>query len=635
MHLQRKTNYFLLTATKFPDSTKSIFIETDFSTLLDKWGANAKVAACFRVNGEGVRIDDFCFRGKIYFFLIGPTPLNKIPHDCLQNTYVWLTYGMYNVIVATSSESQKQKIIATLSGFKLRYELWEIEDSVIVDDGYKNIPEVVDKQSVSSRLLEYYKKDKLMFPVIREYYAQIYIACERSRYLLKDLYDRMIAFHTNVENIVFAKIANLEDKSFPFNYLTSINACLTRYNSQVFSGFTPVRELESHTWSHSLLGIGMATVAINHFGDFFCAKLKDTQLFNRFLALLKQEYTEDCPILKIEANNDFWTKNLLYNLTEDIPKSDSITLLTYFSSRDGFRNQYNTLSIPLISLYGCNTLGWSLKTLSHEGSHVIVDSILNYLLGDVIDDQWLDKFYQKTFYDDSDELKTFYDAILNFFGSGLMILDSSQMDEQDYSQRIALKVAFEHFKEEMKEIMTHAFDFLYFYNSNIESYIEEIWMTWIKLPCISTSIQEYVIRSLCVIVLNELDQPDTEQKAIKTLKRILERKNKKLKNEHIDMAIRYLCNESLGRVILDRKFLVKFVKGFLFSEEIRSYIAIEKWELSSSAKEEKKKEFSSLKIPDSPFNNPLNVADFFACNKTLSDVKSFLMYYNLAFNYEK
>mgnify|MGYP003623919383 FL=1 len=67
--------------------------------------------------------------------------------------------------------------------------------------------------------------------------------------------------------------------------------------------------------------------------------------------------------------------------------------------------------------------------------------------------------------------------------------------------------------------MTHAFDFLYYYNSNLELYIEEIWSSWGELPNMESSIQEYITRCLCIIVLHDLDNFKIEDEAVGILKR--------------------------------------------------------------------------------------------------------------------
>lgn len=154
--------------------------------------------------------------------------------------------------------------------------------------------------------------------------------------------------------------------------IITINAALARFSSQTFAGTSPIRQTECHFWSNSLLGIGVATLGLWKLNRFLEAKLGTKRLAARILSF--QSVTENIPKLsKLPITDDIWTTDHL----KSAPGADQTTdppalipLLTYFSGREGFNSTETTISAPLASVSACNSLRWSLLTLTHEISHI-------------------------------------------------------------------------------------------------------------------------------------------------------------------------------------------------------------------------------------------------------------------------
>lgn len=638
MKLRKEPDYFLVTEREGIGSQKLLFVDSQLPNQMDKWEVRTKIASCFRILDDELHKDEIKLSGKSYIFFVGPVALDKLSKTVLKDMSMWLTYGAYNLIVLTQDEGMSLDFIDHLESLHVRYEKWDVNGNEIVN--YKmSCHELAKRVSLSKKLFVTYEGDPVMLPVVREYYTQILTTCERLRFIDVTAYNRMLRFHQSVEDYVLEKEDGIDDSYQNFNYLTAINACLTRYNSQMVSGFSPILEQETHAWSHSLLGMGMASHAINNIGDFFYDKVGNQHIAERFAQLLSKPYPYSKPLTRSSAKDPVFQNDHIAHevLPPDIAQ---MPLLIFFSSRDGFRNQHNTLSIPLISLYGCNTPGWSLKTISHEASHLLVDSVLDYLFKGIQHEDFQHRLseYSRPLY----EPKTYMEAILQSFGTGLIALS---IEEGNNYNGLRFKKAFESYRDEMKEIMTHAFDFLYFYHSNVREYIEEIWATWGELPRISASIPGYIMRSLCIIVLSAWDVENIETKAIELLRRELEALNKKakpvFKNKYLQDAIDYIDSHKedkdgrLGLIslLVRRKFLIKFVKGFLFSEDIHSVIAHESYALGTKAMKDSLDSFARLEIPNTPFNNPLTIAELYARSIKLSEAESCLIYYILSFNY--
>lgn len=642
MKLRKEPDYFLVTEHENIKDQKFIYISPKLAEQMDKWGVRTKIASCFRIQDDELSNDEISLTPDIYLFFVGPIAIAKLSRPVLKGMAMWLTYGAYNLIVATYDIKQAENFSKYLDGQSIRYEKWKVNENQIIDYNI-SCHELEKRAPLSRSLFDKYASDPVMLPVVREYYMQILTTCERLRYIDKTAYKRMLRFHEAVNEYVQLSDGFSDDSSDDsfqnFNYLTSINACLTRYNSQMISGFSPILEQETHAWSHSLLGMGMASLAINNIGDFFYDKVGNQRIEEKFAQILSKKYTFAKSIVKSSAKDPVFDVD---HIGDEVIVNGEIQmpLLIFFSSRDGFRNQYNTLSIPLISLYGCNTPGWSLKTISHEASHLLVDSVLDYLFKNLQDTDWQKKFciisspkYVPLTYDE---------AILQSFGAGLIALSIEEGVNYD---AVRFKKAFETCRDEMKEIMTHAFDFLYFYQSNVKDYIEEIWATWGELPRISSSIPGYVMRSLCIIVLSDWKVKNIEEKAIDALREqlvmLLGKARPVFKNNYLQDAIDYIDKNREDRegipglisLLVRRKFLIKFVKGFLFSTKIHSAISHESYALGSKSLKESLESFGRLEISEAPFNNPLCIAERYSRSAKLSEAESCLIYYNLAFNY--
>lgn len=525
MKLEESPNYFYtheISSTDTNRPVKTIHISKDFFEPVDEWCAKTKISPCFRVIDSILDTEEINFREESFLFFIGPLPLTKIDRALLEGARVWLGYGLYNIIISITSAARKEQLVLFLEGHSYRHEYWQLHGNIIDDDIKFFVKEKVPKQELSKKLLSTYVGEARMFTAIKGYYSQILTICERLRYIDKDSYLRMVAFHQSVEDYIDSNEYNdpANDKQ-NFNYISSINACLTRYNSQLNGGFSPLMEHQISVCGHSFFGVGMAGLGINNLGNYFYQKIGTQYIIPRFVKILETRYNKRDKLTEISVKDSFWKKDLLKTIpiqSLDDDDKQQMQLLTYFSTRDGFRNQYNTLSVPLIALYGCNTAHWSLKTLSHEASHLIVNGIFDYIFRNKSN-----KFFEDLIKVCKPSVprklvQTFEDAVIQLFGTGLIAIETmyngnKQIDADTIEKSLETR------HHEMKEIMTHAFDFLYYYNSNLELYIEEIWSSWGELPNMESSIQEYITRCLCIIVLHDLDNFKIEDEAVGILKR--------------------------------------------------------------------------------------------------------------------
>jgi hypothetical protein len=409
-------------------------------------------------------------------------------------------------------------------------------------------------------------------------------------------------------------------------------------------GFSPLLDQDISVCGHSLFGVGLASLGVNNIGDYLYHKIGEQYIVARFIKLLERKYEGGVVLSSIPSNDDVFKKDYLADISiGDLDESEKqrAPLLVFFSSRDGFRNQYNTLSIPLIALYGCNMPGWSLKTTSHEASHIFVDGMCDYLFRRIKDKRWWEEQSMRCRAKSLDTCKTtIEDAIWQYFVTGIIDILVAEYGVVDLKFD-AYDDFLGKYYDEMKEIMTHAFDFLYFYNSDLVSYIEGIWLTWSVLPNVSDKIPVYVLRSLCIVALKNIEQPHIEDNAIDIFRKIIQNlernRSEGFSKEQLKKALDYIDRnkhdikhfEGIIFNLLRRRFLVQCVKTFFFSQSISAEIANENIPITDS----KRKEIKKSNAPQIPFSNPLKLTELSAVELNLSEAKSYKIYYDLAFNY--
>ena len=156
----------------------------------------------------------------------------------------------------------------------------------------------------------------------------------------------------------------------------------------MFAGTSPIINRECHFWSHSFLGIGVANLALINIRLFIEKTLGAARIPERFQLMCADpkniiDLTSTTPLHK-----DFLGEVKL----QDDAAEPIYPLITYFSARDGWRGTATTISAPLAAVSSCNSVRWSLITLTHEFSHIIIGAILSDLYPDYRDDESVQSF---------------------------------------------------------------------------------------------------------------------------------------------------------------------------------------------------------------------------------------------------
>lgn len=426
--------------------------------------------------------------------------------------------------------------------------------------------------------------------------------------------------------------------------LEKIHSGLSRFAAQSASGIAPITENPSHYWNHSALGLGTAVLGIIQITTHIFDTFGKENIQDRFAYLLRNETsTEDIqsdehsipditkiPALKIEkpSKQQYFDKPLMS--------------LPFFSGRDGFRSNVYSMSVPLSCIYAGTNVRWSLLNLTHELCHDVIQSVIYYIRnitrGNKTQLDYVDEILKSS---DRKSIgihiqKKFFSGFLSAFpiqNSNIhaRLLDPDSDDESpiydtltDDAQRVLY--LFKEHHSEIEELMVHALDFLYFYNSESDLYLKHIWSSWATIPGVNRRLEKYILRSLVTVSLaveaeTALDSYPFEK--VKANLKLLEK----------DPGISHCCVAALEILKTKREALyAKMMEHRTFSEIVKFYLSSEELGSRLRKKPDEHEHFKRAgTFIKKPFENPLWLCTEFTSRNPPSFSKAVWLYNTLAF----
>jgi hypothetical protein len=480
----------------------------------------------------------------------------------------WMTVGAFNFVIHISTPEDLSAVNVWLRQSKYRWECWKLSDGDIAAKPTYSSSNAIAITAIDSLAS---LKPSAIIPdfqnAVDEYRALMASALTRSQKVFPP-------FTHDLESaceIVISRIQKTNDANFgnTLAMLVDVNAALSKFSSQAFSGASPIRETECHFWTHSLLGTGVANIALANMRSFLKRTLGEARIPER--VKLYQNIQGKLPILSQKKFTDpVWQEAWIDKVDQISNTATLFPQITYFSGRDGFKTTETTLSAPLSVIPSCNSQRWSLLTITHEATHTIIGGVLAVLLPrfDNIEDLTLavDQL-------NGAQCNTLLHELRRFILRVMVEMDQvpDMHDVPDKLTAIYVIDIVGRWKEEVEEIMVHTFDFLYFYGQIIDKYIEAIWRSWDTIPHLNSKINEYVIRTLCVAASRHLDVPNTFKKAREDTTNALSIVVDELRpNSYVRLALSHLkddCHDTsdAAKEVQVRLALVAIVKTFLHS----------------------------------------------------------------------
>lgn len=628
---------FLLLHRDPGSSSRSVCVIESRNAAVKNWQAQTRISPIFCVKHSVASSPSrFNFAGKHSVIFIGPVHPELVESHCEKGLKLWLSLGLFNVIISAPQSADVDSFLNWAKKEKLPYEVWTVVDARIKKINQSaNVSSASDWRRTLGKLSEASVAPELT-EAIAEYCPLMASTMSRGEFLPNQPFSGIQTINDFVcaELMKFGPQTGIELRYQALGQLLTINAGISRFASQTHAGTSPIFETECHFWSHSLLGIGTATLGLWKLRAFLQKTLGEQRLPQRFSAL--RSIKTAVPNLSTEA----WPEqDILASIT--LPADDVtdpiIPLLSYFSARDGYRSTETTLSAPLASVSSCNSLRWSLLTVTHEISHVVIRAVLSELYPDLDDtvkiESCLDLLNARA------AASSLFHEIRRMLLFALLVMDAEEA-ERNVSDPVnvdaaSLKDILERWRHEVDETMVHVFDFLYFYGLDVDRYVSGIWMSWGTIPNVSTRVRGYVVRTVCAVMAKHLRRgtksPElARDEVIDVLKKLDATGHG---GRYVKQALDYLDKEwdrEIRDKVLARRLLIKIVKCFLFSETAATSVRSEP-EISGGATE---KEGYTLKVGTfelRTIRNPLRFLELYTGHAHSSASDSAWMFYILAF----
>jgi hypothetical protein len=570
---------------------RSLSLHSDFESALAGWTVGSRLSPIWRIQDDKSSPPPATFdECKITFVgPVQPARLTREVHGVEAAVSVWTTLGCFNLVVHTDLSDDglalADRIVAWAKESGIAYEQWELKGAVIA-----HVDQHVLPRRESSVLLELAKYgDALKHPMTRTSYQENLVATAtslaRSAAVYPPIYDEIERAAGSIGTMMEGFASGTMDLLDIQSRLLTMNAAMSRFSSQAFSGIPPIRGTECHFWIHSLLGTGSANLALASVVGSVQLVLGEARLPERLRQLSKitAKVPDSSDLTADPALLDF---DLLDAVEVDGAAEKIIPLITYFSGRDGFSSYVQALSAPLTTLAECNSLRSNLLTVTHEISHIFVQSALAELSptpGKDEDFAWalaLLAPHAKP----SNMLEA---ARLLFLEAVVSMATEARAGQKPYGRKeleSLLPSIIEWTRSETQEILVHAFDFQYFHAGEPEYYVSNIWHSWCAIPGIGDRIPEYLMRTLCAVSSVLLrESPATRfQAALQNTKNILKKIAPEidLPGHYVGKVLEYIDRIENESALMDRvqkqyfvrMRLVRLVRIFLFSDKLSAML---------------------------------------------------------------
>jgi hypothetical protein len=619
--------------------SKNVEIAPLLGDLLRQWNGRDRLSPLFEIYVKKARGAFKFERGAAFLLFVGP--VNPAQADSLlpilrkKSDRAWLTFGLFNLVIYTTSRKESGELVAWTKRHPvpLRFELWNLDQSRI--KGVRSSP-TSDKRPDSLLRSLSELPAKVTLPELRdatnEYCALLAGAACRSMQTHPQIKDELELANSILTKAAFDDIprSRTGDSLASIALLVDSNAALSRFSSQMFSGVPPIFESECHFWTHSLLGTGVANLALVRIRRFITQSLGEARIPDQ-VDLLRNVTR---PELMEQVLNDgaIWDGPWLHRLPDVIGRNPLLAhieplapLITYLSGRDGFHTTQMSLSAPLNILTSSSSLRWSLLTITHEMSHRVIDEVLSYILPKPSDKDELSRAV--AILNEKQKPQNLLECLQFRILYGIAALNAAAPQiapEETVTERHLVDLMGVR-REEIEEIMVHVFDFIYFYGADPKRYVPAIWRSWDAIPSLHRRLPAYLLRTLCAVLAKTWASPTAAQEAADAVASGLEDILRTDKNTaFIQDAMDYLKRErkNLLGSLRRRRILVGVVRTFLQSPEIVQEVR------GQSVKVDKQEE---LTFDATPIENPLRFIEAHTSSQA-SVEKSFWLLSRLAFD---
>lgn len=586
VHLKGGTYFLVLSDDDNGLTNGAVHCHSSFQGLVGQSYNRHRISPIFPLDNAPPPSFENLTQSKLIFF--GPIYPGNLDLALADDIQFYLTLGTYNFCawIKEDNELASKELTSFLEDKRIPYEVWELSQGEI-DNVYFEIPDIT-----SPLPLDPITTSQELKISAREYSLLINKAINIANIYWKDQESDLALFDEGFRAIISKEPDDLGRLT---NFVVT-NAALSRFISQAYSGCSPIEQTECSYATNSLLGIGLANQALISIQRFSSHVFYNSRIIQR-IKLLKLLNSEDKSLYSLEYDNDNFNVDHLHNeMIEDEllerKQHDIVPNISCFSGRDGFRATKFSLSAPLEIISGSNTYEWTLMTLTHEISHIVIEGVLGAFFSEPRSLTATTKLSSlmksnspQNMYEQAEQLLVFGLAML--YREHRIGFDEKATSEGDTELDVSPEIISKYITEgspEANETLTHIFDYLYFYRAKDDLYIKSVWSSWAVVPNIELRIPLYITRSLCALASSR--KTWNKETIISEMERLLTAliDNKKSKPDILKEALAELkSNNSKYSALLEARVpFIKFAKAFLYSPTISKKLVSETIPAASS-----------------------------------------------------
>lgn len=600
---------------------------------IQTWDWTARSSRIFALDGASP--PDFSITADAQMYFVGPIDPSMVSVACP----AFLCLGAYNLILVAATADQKSAVSEFFASHgQLRWEKWQLAGSIIHDSDitYHLPPPTQGGQIKVAKGLAGLPSS--LAAADEENRTLLAATIAKAGVYMEDVAEELQTFADNFRTLFDTSGGDVSD-TLP--WLVTVNAHLSRYSSQTFSGVSPITGTECHFWTHSLLGVGMATQALVRIRRFIERSVGDIDWMDKLQTLKQVSYADfqkadkmRAPLYQRPAGavgewqdlEDIVAAQYAKAVSED--PEPRLPLIVCFSGRDGFRSTQFSLSAPLEVISGCNTFGWSPMTLTHEVCHVWVTGFLGTLFQN-LDSEDERKRLGALFNGERAPANLFEELQLAMnFCIGALYREIHEMEMHEAIQETWFEV-FEAVQAPLNELLTHVMDYQLFFHRDDEKYVRAIWLSWDTIPNIKHRLGEYILRSASALLSGGINNSNSVANSLNRLEQLLTGLQGAHNNgRYLTEALAMLQKNRTAymKQMQNRVRLVRLVRTFVTDETLALRLQQEKGAAGGP--------YAAMKIKDftcDAITNPLRFVLHFANNKEPDRVKAAWMLTKLAF----
>lgn len=459
---------------------------------------------------------------------------DDFPRDFVTACYA--THGLAACVLMLPATMEHEEVHSRLNRTDIvAYEMWPVRNGLVLHRetlvrypaapstepiAVHHIPETDLPEPVAQELRQFNANLALLVGITREFVPEYRELCEW-------LYDSVTRRVTNIRK----EIADATTVSpltplvhHDVGILVDVNSCMTMVISQSAGVLPPIFNSNYPVGEFSLLGIGSAAKAV------WALYQAVASVFSRadHVSRLRDSFSAgpfDPGFNPPNTDYESWTlAGRPFGEARAEDDQPGRKHLIYFSSRWGFHETLNSISLSWQSITSCATRHWNLLTLSHEFLHSHFRELVRTNIFDIqnseqlaevcatYNDMWKSGWNgrpqggQKTQFTYADSFRTFLINQMNWCNQAALYRsgngasgDSEWLIDPPLTPEIASDLANNYLAEFVEEYVVHIMDFHYFFDGDDQSYLSSLWHSWSLVPFVHKKLNHYLLRSLLAL----------------------------------------------------------------------------------------------------------------------------------------